>query len=114
MNSNILKAEAYYNAICAKDLAQVAEYLHPDVHLLSPVNDKRGKEAVLAAVGQFMNYLKGMTIRARFASENQAVLIYDAQFPGMADLLRSTAFFTFKDDLIVRIELFFDTRPFGK
>ena len=45
--ANVASAEAYYKAMSDKDLAGMARRLHPDVLLVTPMEELRGKEAVL-------------------------------------------------------------------
>jgi ketosteroid isomerase-like protein len=111
---NIRKAESYYQAINNKDLAAAAQYLHPDVRVLSPMMEIEGKEVVLDGVQRFMAMISTLTIRERFSSGDKVVLIYDIDSPAPVGTLRASALITFKDNLIIRIELFFDARPFEK
>jgi len=111
---NIRKAESYYQAINNKDLATAAQYLHPDVKVLSPMMEIEGKEVVLDGVQRFMAIISTLTIRERFSSGDKVVLIYDIESPAPIGTLRASALITFRDNLIIRIELFFDARPFEK
>jgi ketosteroid isomerase-like protein len=110
---NVASAVAYYQAMADKDLTAMARHLHPDVRLTSPMDDLDGKEAVLAAVKPLVNLIKSITVRAKFASEDQAMLAYDMEFAKPVGVCRTAVLMTFKDGLIARSELFFDARPFA-
>jgi ketosteroid isomerase-like protein len=107
-------AEAYYQAIGNKDTASVAELLHPDVHLIGPLSEVSGKEAVLGAITNYVAQIKGLSVQAGFGSEEQAMVKYDVDFGQPLGICRTAALLTFKDNLIARLELFFDARPFEK
>jgi hypothetical protein len=49
-----------------------------------------------------------------FGSESQAMLTYDADFGEPIGICRTAVLMAFRDDLIERIELFYDARPFEK
>ena len=77
---NVASAVAYYKAMADKDLTGMARYLHPDVRLVSPMEELIGKEAVLAAVKPLVNLIKSIKVHAKFGSEDQAMLTYDMEF----------------------------------
>lgn len=111
---NVAAAEAYYHAMNVNDLTGMASYLHPDVQFVSPMVNVAGKESVLAAVKRFRSRLKSIIVHTKFGSELQAMLIYDVDFGEPIGVSRTAALLTFKDNLISRIELFYDARPFEK
>jgi SnoaL-like protein len=111
---NVASAEAYYKAMNDKDLAGVGRHLHPDVEFIGPWATLTGKEAVLEAAKRFVSFTKGIRIRAEFGSETQAMLTYDADFGEPIGICRTALLMTFKADLIERMELFYDARPFEK
>jgi ketosteroid isomerase-like protein len=111
---NVASAEAYYQAMHNKDLAGVARHLHPDVRFLGPLADLTGKEAVLEAAKRFVSLTKSLKVRAKFGSDNTAMLAYDVDFGEPIGICRSAVMMTFNDGLITRIELFYDARPFEK
>jgi SnoaL-like domain len=112
--TNVASVLAYYKAMADKDLTAIARYLHPDVHLVSPMEELIGKEAVLEAVKPFVDLIKSIKMNAKFGSEDQAMLTYDMEFAEPIGVTRTAVLMTFKGGLIVRSELFFDARPFGK
>jgi len=111
---NVASVEAYYKAMNDKDVASVARHLHPDVQFIGPMANLAGKEAVLEAAKRFISFISGIRIRAKFGSEDQAILTYDADFGEPIGICRTAVLMNFKDDLIARIELFYDARPFEK
>ena len=44
---NVASAVAYYRAMADKDLTGMARYLHPDVHLISPMEELTGRRRFL-------------------------------------------------------------------
>jgi hypothetical protein len=111
---NIATAKAYYLAVNNKNVSDVEKTLHPEVQLLSPLASIEGKESVLNAVKRFMTVFNKLTIRTACGSEDQVLLVYDLDCPEPIGHVRTAVLMNFKDDLIARIELFFDARPFEK
>ena len=111
---NVASAEAYYQAMNDKDLAGVATHLHPDVRVVTPMEELTGKEAVLEAARRLLPLINSIKVHAKLGSENQAMLTYDMDFAEPVGVCRAAALMTFKDGLIMRNEIFFDARPFSK
>ncbi len=111
---NITIARDYYVAVNNKDLTTVEQCLHPDIHFISPFANIVGKESMLNAVKRFMTIFNTLTIQTECGSEDQVMLIYDLDCPAPIGFLRTAVLMHFKDNLIVRLELFFDARPFVK
>ncbi len=105
-------AVAYYTALGKKNLEEVRRYLHPNIHFTDPQEQVIGKEAVLKAATGFSTIFKSLTIRAKFGSENEAVIIYDVEIPSFAKPLRAASHLSFQDGLISKIDLIYDTRCF--
>jgi len=105
-------AVAYYTALGKKNLEEVKRYLHPNIHFTDPQEQVIGKEAVLKAATGFSTIFKSLTIRAKFGSENEAVIIYDVEIPTFAKPLRAASHLSFQDGLISKIDLIYDTRCF--
>jgi hypothetical protein len=106
--SNVALAEEYYTLIGEKNAEEIKKCLHPDVELYSPLAIVKGKEAVHKAASNFINMIKSLTIRAKFGSADQAVIIVDSEIPGMVESFPTASLLSFRDDLIVKIELFYD------
>ena len=106
--------EAYYTAMGQKDIASMGKYLDPDVEFIGPLARLVGKEAVLEATRKFSEFFKSIAVRAKFGTEDQAMIVYALDFPPPIGLFSSSALMTFQDGLIKKIELFYDARPFVK
>ena len=111
---NVVSAVAYYKAMADKDLPGMARHLHPDVRLVTPMEELTGKEAVLEAAKRLLPLINSIKVHAKFGSEDQAMLTYDMDFSSPIGVCRAAALMTFKDGLIIRNEIFFDARPFNK
>lgn len=113
MNKNNMEiAKSYYTAIGQKNIQEVEQYLHPNVHVISPLIEKTGKEAVLEALKGFIAAFNTLTIRTAFGSHNQVMLAVDVEYPAPIGNLRTASLISLQDGLIIKIELFFDGRPF--
>lgn len=111
-NDNLLIAESYYSAMLAKDFYKMASYLHENVHFISPLAEMHEKEAVVLAAKKFAEILQDIQIRSRFAYHNQIMFAYDMVVPAPIGKFRAAVLMEFTDQLISKIELFFDARPF--
>lgn len=101
---------AYYTALGEKNIEAVKEYLHPDIQFIDPQEKVIGREAVLKAAKGFTGIFKTLTIRAKFGSEDQAMIVYDVKIPGLAKNLHAASLLNFREGLISKIELFYDSR----
>lgn len=109
---NINSAVAYYQAINDKDLAVIEKLLHPNIRFLGPLADITGKNEYLESLKRFFfPSFKKITIRAQFGTGDQAMLVFDLDCPPPIGIVRTAVLMTFKDQLIVRLEAFFDPRP---
>lgn len=102
--------EAYYKALGEKKIEAVRKYLHPDIQFSDPQEQVIGKEAVLEAATRFMNIFKTLTIRAKFGSETQAMIVYEVEIPGLSKPLKAASLLSFQDGLISEIELIYDMK----
>jgi hypothetical protein len=84
------------------------------VRLIGPLGNVDEKESVLQAVTSFAGLLKSLQVTVSFGFEDRAVVNYDVDFGAPFGVIRSVALISVRDNLICRIELFFDARPFGK
>ncbi len=71
-----------------------------------------GTEAVLKAAKGFTAIFKTLTIRAKFDSEDQAMIVYEVNIPIFAKNLLAASLLSFQEGLISKIELIYDTRCF--
>ena len=112
---NVPSAVTYYQAMNDKNLAVIEKLLHPDVRFLGPLADVTGKNTYLETLKRFfLPSFKKLTIRAQFGSGDQAMLVFDLDCPSPIGIVRTAVLMTFKDDLIARIEAFFDPRPIAE
>lgn len=110
--TNIDVVEAYYKAMESKDLSGMARCLHSNVRFLGPLAEITGKDIILEAVSGLFPLFKNIVIRAKCSSDNQVMFAYDLNCVEPMGTLRVAALMTLEEDLITRIELFFDARPF--
>ncbi len=114
LEKNVMIAEAYCKALGDKDINRMEQYLHPDVRFIGPMAETTGKEALLGAAKAISSLFKTLTIRAKFGQGDQAMLVYDLEFPMPIGISRGANLMTFKEGLISCIELFYDARPCEK
>lgn len=108
----VATAVAYYTALGNKNIEEVKKYLHPDIQFTDPQEQVVGKDTVLKAAQGFMGIFKNLTIRTKFGSEDQAMIVYDVEIPNFAKALRAASLLSFQDGLISKIELIYDTGCF--
>ncbi|MEY3197259.1 MAG: hypothetical protein RLZZ59_630 [Pseudomonadota bacterium] len=109
---NLGIAESYYNAMLAKDFDKMASYLHDNVIFISPLAEIQGKDTVKNAAKNFGGILQDIQIRSRFAAGDQIMFAYDMLVPPPIGKFRAAVLMEFTDQLISKIELFFDSIPF--
>lgn len=115
METNIVtRAEEYYKAIGRKNIEDIKEYLDSDVEFYSPLATLKGKNSVVEATGNFTKAFKSLQIRAKFGSKDQAMIVYDVDIPGISNAFPGASLLTFRNNLIVEIELFHDATHFAK
>jgi len=112
-NNNIESALAYYKAFEDKDIQAIAQHLHPEVQFVAPMGENKGKDAVVEAAKRLIPLVKSINVRAKFASGDQVVLVYDMNLTGPVTVCPTAVLMTFKEGLIARTELYYDARPFG-
>lgn len=97
-----------------KDISALSQYLDTDVLFLGPMAEIKGKDAVVKAAQGSMSFFNHLVIRTKCSNQNEVMLAYDLHCPAPIGLFRVAALMTFQNDLIIRIELFYDARPFEK
>jgi hypothetical protein len=107
-------AEEYYKLVGTKNAEAIKKYLDADVEFHSPLTTLKGRDAVLEATSNFMKAFKSLKIRAKFGAGNQAMIVYDTDIPGIAENFPGASLLSFRDGLIVKIELFHDASRFAK
>ena len=111
-DNNLKSAENYYNSMLVKDFDKMASYLHDNIHFIGPLAEMHGKEAIVLAAKNLSQILGDIQIRSKFAHENQIMFVYDFMFPAPIGKLRAALLMEFTNQLISKIELFYDGRPF--
>ncbi len=109
---NLKSAENYYGSMLKKDFDTMARYLHQNVEFIGPLSKAHGKAEVIEAAKSFSNALLDISIRSRFACDDRIVLIYDLTFSASSEKLPAAVMMNFTDNLISRIEVFYDTKLF--
>lgn len=105
---------AYYKALGEKNVDKVSECLHPNIQFIDPQEKVMGKEEVLKAAKGFMGIFNELVIRVSFGSEDQAMIVYEVEIPGFAKKLKAASLLSFKEGLISKIELIYDSKGLGK
>lgn len=109
-NDNAKIAAAYYNAMANKNIEELAKHLSGDVQLVTPGSTIPGKEAFVEAAAGYMNIFSELTVKTCFGSENKAAVVYDVEIIEPACVIPTAAIFEFKDGLISKLEIFYDTK----
>jgi hypothetical protein len=107
-----MRGEEYYQQVAQKNPESIKKYLHPEVEFYGPLATLKGKEAVLEATRNFMNAFTSLTIRTKFCAGDQAMIVYNSDIPGIAKDFPGASLLTFREGLIVKIELFYDGSRF--
>lgn len=110
MKENKAIGVAYYTALGEKNMEKVQEYLHTDIQFIDPQEKIIGKEAVLKAAKGFAGIFNNLTIHSKFGSEDQAMIVYEVEIPGLANPLKAASLLSFQSGLISKIELFYDSK----
>jgi hypothetical protein len=109
-NTTLSIVTAYYAAMSEKNLFGMERYLHPDVQLIAPLAKTVDKESSLEAMKKLLSLFETLTVRNTFASGQQAMLVYDVEFPEPVGKTSSAVLVTVQDELIIKIEFFYDPR----
>lgn len=104
--------EEYYTLIGKKDIEGIMRFLHSEVELLGPFAHLKGREPVVLATENFMKSFKTLRILSKFGNEDQAMIVYETDIPGIADQFPGASLLNFRDGLIIRIQLFYDGSRF--
>jgi hypothetical protein len=111
-NNNLKVAENYYRSMLKKDFDRMSSYLHENVHFIGPLAEMHEKDAVVSAAKNLSEILRDIKIRSQFAHQNQIMFAYDFMFLEPTGKLRAAVLMEFTNQLISKIELFYDGRPF--
>lgn len=111
-DNNLTVARGYYDAMLKKEFDRMASYLHDNVHFIGPLAEMHGRDAVVSAAKNLSQILQDICIRSQFTNQNQIMFAYDFIFPEPIGKLRAAVLMEFTNQLISKIELFYDGRPF--
>jgi len=111
---NLQIVEKYYSSMVAKDFNSMENFLHESVHFMGPLSKMHGKEDVVRAAKNLCQILDKIEIRSRFSRGNQVMLAYDLFFEKLNLILPAAVLMTIEKSKIIKIELFYDGRPFEK
>lgn len=109
---NLATATAYFTAIRKQDFTSLEKCVHPNIHFIGPALSLKDKGTFLTAATSCAALITNLTIREKFASEDQVMLVYNCDCSLAPETLRAAALMTFQNDLITKLELFFDASPF--
>jgi ketosteroid isomerase-like protein len=101
-------ASAFIEAFGRGDMAAVADLLAADVTFESPRVALTGAAPVLAAMGEFAQVVKGVSIVAAVGDAERAMIMYDMA-TGPFGTLRAVDHLVVRDGRIVADTLVFDT-----
>jgi len=104
----------YYTQVSGKKADEIKKYLHPEVEFSSPLMTLKGRDAVVEATRNFMKAFATLKIRTKLQSDDQAMIVYDSAISGISKSFPGASLLSFRDGLIVKIELFFDASGFHK
>lgn len=111
-DNNLKVAESYYSAMLKKDFDTMSSYLDENIHFIGPLAEMHGKDSVVSAAKNLSQILQDIHIRSKFSENNQIMFTYDFKFPEPIGKLRAAVLMEFTNQLISKIELFYDGRPF--
>jgi hypothetical protein len=111
---NVDLVESYYLAMGEKNTPEMSKYLHNDVEFIGPLVQLQGKESVIQVAQQLTSFYSSLNICSKFASGDQVMIVYDLDFRAPIGKFRVAALMDVRADLIERIELFYDGRPFER
>lgn len=107
--------KSYYTEMGNKNVENLEQYLHHDVEFIGPMAEMAGKEHVLNAAENFMNMFDSIEIRQVFENDNNsAMIVFDLICPAPIGRFKAATLMIIEHDLITKMELFYDARPFEK
>lgn len=111
-DAHIQLIEKYYDAIVQKDFDAASSYLSENVLYINPLAELQGREAVISSAKKLSAGLESITIRSTFSSNNQVMLACDFYCNAPIGKVRAAVLVDFSNNLINRMELFFDSQLF--
>lgn len=111
-NKNIDAVLNYYNAMLEKNFDKMAGFLHDDVEFVGPLSQMQGKASVVLAAQNLSKILDDIQVRVCWSQKNQVMIVYDFIFSKLELNLRASGLIDVVERKIIKIELFYDGRPF--
>lgn len=102
----------YVEAWTRRDLAAIIACMHPDVIFVGPNVNANGRDGYAASTQRFLGLLEQVTVRARCEGGDDAMIAYDFVCRPPIGRVPTAELVNFRDGLIGRSEIFFDTRLF--
>lgn len=109
---NLKKAISYYTSMRDKKFDEMASCVHSDIHFIGPLSIMEGKDSVVEAAKNFSMFFKNLTISEKFYEGDKVMLALEFDCPEPIGVFRGASLLSFNENLISRIELFYDARPF--
>lgn len=112
--NNAAIAQAYYTAIAERNIVELEKYLDANILFIAPLAKVTGKQDFVETLKRFVTFFTALTIRSTFGNEHQAMVAYTLEFPGSIGKVETAALLHIENNLITKIELYYDARPFEK
>jgi len=106
--------ETYHNAWTSGDFATARACLADDLDFKGSIDTFHKADDFVAALKQFQDMLRKVTLLKYFHEQDGAALLYDCDTASPAGMIRSAEFFTIKGGKISEIRLVFDASELRK
>jgi len=93
-------------------LTDIAALIHPEIQFKSPTAMLNGRDKYVEATARFLPLLERVDVRAKFVSDDGAMLAYDFVCRAPIGACPIAELVRIKDGLVYVSEVFFDARPF--
>lgn len=106
--------QAYYEAMGARDLGAIEQYLHDNCTFDGPLAKLQGKEAILKSIEELFGFFQHLEVKASFGSEEQAMLAWELTCPEPIGSFAGASLLNIENGKIKSIKLYYDSLPFQK
>ncbi|MEI6693085.1 MAG: nuclear transport factor 2 family protein [Chlorobium sp.] len=106
--------EKYHQAWTNGDFLTARDCLSDSLDFRGSIDTFSKADDFIAALQQFKQMLKGVTILNSYYDTNGAALLYDCDSASPAGVIRTAEFFTVVDNKISAIQLIFDATELRK
>jgi SnoaL-like protein len=104
----LITARGYHDAWTSGRLEDAGRFLDEHVAIEVPVNSYDGRDSFMLAVAGFGQLASAVTLLAEFASDDDAMLLYDMTVPQLGQM-RVAEHFTVTAGRIIRLRQVHDT-----